>query len=72
MVDQRSIQEALPWKCSNMDLHSLEWGKETLLDTGDFLVKVTRKKDGNLKLHLQATKIEFEAKLTLFEVDIED
>ncbi len=55
-----------------MDLHSLEWGKETLIDTGDFIVKVTRKKDGNLKMHLKAAKIDFDAKLTLFEVGVED
>jgi len=34
-------------------------------------VEITRKKDGDLKMHLLAPKIHFEAKLTAFESVVE-
>jgi len=72
MIKDRKVQESLPHHCPNIDLHSVEWGQKTLLESGEMLVEITKKPDGNLKAHLKAPKINFDAKLTILEQGIED
>lgn len=68
MIQNKKEFEFKPWECSNLDTHSVEWPqhpKETAIKNEDSKIDVSRRRDGSLKIDINAPSIELKVKLLL-------
>ncbi|CDW71221.1 UNKNOWN [Stylonychia lemnae] len=72
LIKNRRIWESNPLNCANLDLNSVEWLNNTMIEEGDSKIQFQRQDNGKLRLTIRAPKIGFEADLKLDDKVVDD